>query len=132
MKEKERLQYAVSRYSEAVKRLKEALTEAENPLSIDGTIQRFEFTFEQAWKTIQRILRFEGYDCNTPRRCLNEAYTAGIINDEAVWLDMLDDRNMTSHIYDEMHARRIYDKIKAQYANLLADLLDVFNKKLEV
>lgn len=131
MKEKERLRFATNRYSDAVNRLKEAIVEDENPLSIDGTIQRFEFTFEQAWKTVQKFLRFEGYDCNSPRHCLKEAYTAGIINDEAVWLDMLDDRNMTSHIYDEMHARRIYDKIKAQYTKMLSDLLKVFNKKLE-
>lgn len=81
MNEKERLQCAVSRYSAALNRLKEAINEQESPLSIDGTIQRFEFTFEQAWKTIQKFLNYEGYDCNSPRNCLKQAYSAGMISD---------------------------------------------------
>jgi nucleotidyltransferase substrate binding protein (TIGR01987 family) len=131
MREKERLQYAVSRYSNAVKRLKEAVAMDENPLSIDGTIQRFEFTFEQAWKTAQKFLRFEGFDCNSPRNCMKEAFSIGLINDEESWLDMLDDRNMTSHIYDETQAKNIYDRIKTRYAVMLDNLLTVFYKRVK-
>jgi nucleotidyltransferase substrate binding protein (TIGR01987 family) len=132
MTEKDRLQYAVSRYSDAVKRLKEAIEMAENPLSIDGTIQRFEFTFEQAWKTVQKFLRFEGVDCNSPRNCIKEAFYIGLVSDGELWLDMLDDRNMTSHIYDETQAKNIYNRIKTQYTVMLDNLLTAFYKRLEV
>jgi nucleotidyltransferase substrate binding protein (TIGR01987 family) len=132
MREKERLGYAVSRYSDSVKRLKEAVEMDENPLSIDGTIQRFEFTFEQAWKTVQKFLRFEGVDCNSPRNCMKEAFSIGLVSDEELWLDMLDDRNMTSHIYDETQAKNIYSRIKTQYTVMLDNLLTEFYKRLEV
>lgn len=132
MTEKDRLRYAVSRYSDAVKRLKEAIEMAENPLSIDGTIQRFEFTFEQAWKTVQKFLRFEGVDCNSPRNCIKEAFSIGLVSDGELWLDMLDDRNMTSHIYDETETKNIYNRIKTQYTVMLDNLLTAFYKRLEV
>ncbi len=129
MKEKKRLQYAIKRFSDAHERLKEAINEKESSLSIDGTIQRFEFTFELAWKTIQRVIRHEGFDCNTPRECLRKAYSAGLIDDEELWLDMLDDRNITSHIYDEAHAKKIYDKIKDRYVKKLDELKELISKR---
>jgi hypothetical protein len=50
-------------------RLEEALRVAsEEPLAIDGTIQRFEFTFELFWKTVRRALARQGVEANSPRR----------------------------------------------------------------
>jgi nucleotidyltransferase substrate binding protein (TIGR01987 family) len=131
MKEKKRLQYAVKRLSDAYERLMEAVNERETSLSIDGTIQRFEFTFEQAWKTIQKFIRYEGFDCNTPRECLRKAYSAGLIDDEDIWLDMLDDRNITSHVYNETLAKGIYDRIKGLYLKEFETLRDFLSKRLE-
>lgn len=130
MKEERRLRYALNRYSEAVERLKEAINEKESSLSIDGTIQRFEFTFELAWKMLQKVLRYQGLDCNSPRDCLRKAYSSGIISDEELWLNMLDDRNITSHIYDEAHAKEIYDRIKGLYAVELKSLKELIPERL--
>lgn len=131
MKEKRRLQYAIKRFSDAHERLKEAVNEMETPLSIDGTIQRFEFTFELAWKTIQKFIGYEGFDCNTPRECLRKAYSAGLIDNEEIWLDMLDDRNITSHIYNEALAKNIYDRIKQYYVKKLEGLRDLLSERLK-
>ncbi len=103
---------AVQALGRALARLGEALAEPEtNPLAIDGTIQRFEFAIELAWKALRRFLIREGVTTTTPREVLQEAYRAGWLSDEAAWLQMLRDRNQTSHTYNE--AVRIYANVRA-------------------
>jgi nucleotidyltransferase substrate binding protein (TIGR01987 family) len=104
----------------ALKRLGEALAEdSSNPLVIDGTTQRFEFVFELMWKTFKRALEIEGITCQTPRETLKAAYQIGWIDVEELWLQMLDDRNMTSHTYDEPTANQIYANIQTYYPEIL-------------
>ncbi|AJD92335.1 hypothetical protein JMA_30180 [Jeotgalibacillus malaysiensis] len=92
----------------ALSRLEEALAEdSSNSLIVDGTIQRFEFTIELYWKTLKRCLQSEGIEAKTPRETLKEAYKAEWLNDEQAWLQMLKDRNETSHTYNEELAREI-------------------------
>jgi nucleotidyltransferase substrate binding protein (TIGR01987 family) len=82
----------------ALERLREALQEPEaNKLAVDGTIQRFEFVFELYWKTLKRLLAWEGIQTQTPRETLQRAYQAGWLADETAWLQMLRDRSQTSH-----------------------------------
>lgn len=83
----------------ALKRLAEALREPkDSPLVIDGTIQRFEFAIELFWKTLMRLLGSEGIQTSTPREAITEAYCAGWIDDDKKWLEMISDRNATSHV----------------------------------
>lgn len=110
---------SVGDLSRAVDRLREALAEPEsNPLAIDGTIQRFEFTIELFWKTMKRLLARDGVVTATPREALRRAYQAGWIDDEAAWLAMMQDRNRTSHAYREALARAIYDDIRLTFAEM--------------
>ena len=100
----------------AIARLGEALAEPEsNSLAIDGTIHRFEFTVELCWKVMKRLLAREGIEVVTPRDTLRRAFQAGWIDDEEVWLTMLQDRNRTSHSYREALARGIYADIRRIY-----------------
>ena len=105
------LSYSTSRFLKALKRLSEALDKEEDDLKIDASIQRFEFTFELAWKTIKRALLIEGIVCKTPRECLKASFRLGLIDSEEEWLDMLDDRNAMSHIYSEEEARIIFARL---------------------
>ncbi len=103
----------------ALGRLREALAEPEtSSLVVDGTIQRFEFVIELYWKTLKRLLAVEGIEARTPREALRAAYQAGWLEDETAWLQMLRDRNETSHIYDEAAARRIYGDVKQYFPEL--------------
>ncbi|KIH77866.1 nucleotidyltransferase substrate binding protein, HI0074 family [Geoalkalibacter ferrihydriticus] len=103
----------------ALKRLDEALREPDtNSLVVDGTIQRFEFVIELYWKTLKRLLAVDGITANTPREALQKAFAAHWINDETAWLQMLRDRNGTSHLYDEAAARRIYAHIRQYFPEL--------------
>jgi len=100
----------------AVDRLREALQQpATNPLLVDGTIQRFEFTIELFWKVMKRLLAHEGIETTTPRETLQRAYQVGWLEDETAWLEMLRARNETSHAYDEGLARKICDDIRRNF-----------------
>ena len=110
---------SLRKLTRALGRLDEALAEPEdNPLVIDGTIQRFEFVFELFWKTLRRFLAEEGVTATTPREALQAAFAAGWIADEAAWLAMLEARNETSHTYDEARARDVYTSIRQHFPEL--------------
>ena len=111
-------------YKQALVRLNEALSEdlSKGSIVIDGTIQRFEFTFELAWKLIKAVLQYQGIEAATPRSAIKEGFRVGIIKDGDGWIDILEDRNKTSHIYDEKEAKVIYNKIKDLHIKLLKDL----------
>lgn len=83
--------------------------------NIDATIQRFEFTIELFWNLLKRILQKKGVEVLYPRDVLQEAYTGKLIDNEQIWLNMLRDRNLTSHTYDEKLADIIYNNIKTYY-----------------
>jgi len=71
-------------------------------LEKEGTIQRFEFAVELAWKTLKDYLEYEGQVIApvTPRNVIKEAYAARILREGQVWIDMLDHRNLLAHTYD--------------------------------
>ena len=115
----EKIQQSLTNLGRALARLQEALNEPDsNSLVIDGTIQRFEFVIELFWKAFKRILSREGIQVSTPRESIKQAYQVGWIEDEEAWLEMLRDRNETSHVYDEETARRIYESIKRNFVAL--------------
>jgi len=84
----------------------------EDDINIDATIQRFEFTFELAWKFLKDYFYDKGITLNFPKEIIQEAFVTGLIDNEALWVQMLFDRNMTSHTYDEKLAHEIYQRIK--------------------
>jgi len=87
----------------------------------DIAIKRFEFTYEMAWKTIKRYLDYTGLECNNPRSCFKEAYAQGLIENEHLWLEMIEARNLSSHIYDENEITEISHKINS-FVSLFNDL----------
>jgi nucleotidyltransferase substrate binding protein (TIGR01987 family) len=118
--EHEELMDSVASLKKSLDRLGEALDLPidSNPIALDGTIQRFEFCYEQAWKTLQRFARFMGFDPRSPRDVFRVAYKQGWIEDEDLWLSMLNDRNLTSHTYRVALALEIYSRVKSYYPEL--------------
>lgn len=112
-------------FIKALNRLKEGLLQynKENELLRDGLIQRFEFTFELAWKTLKEVFEDEGLiGLNSPKSVLKEAFSAEIIKDEKLWLNMLIDRKSTSHMYSESNATEICKNIEEKYIEALEEL----------
>jgi nucleotidyltransferase substrate binding protein (TIGR01987 family) len=108
--------------AQALARLQEALARPEDPIVRDACIQRFEFTFEMAWRAIQERARVEGLDCVSPRDCFRTGFRLGLLGDDPRWLAMVEDRNRTTHLYDEETARKVYGALPG-YAELLKGLL---------
>lgn len=105
-------------FHNALLRLAEALRQPANEFVRDAAIQRFEFSFELAWKAIQAAARLEGQDCASPRTAFSTAWRNGWIADEAAWLDMLEARNKTTHTYREAIAREVFGSLPRHLPHL--------------
>ena len=114
----------------ALDRLTEALARPrDEPLVVDASIQRFEFTFELFWKLVGRLLAREGVDAPSPRATLRHAYRLSWLDDEARWLGMLEDRNLTSQTYREALAQEIFDRLPEHAAALRSTLSALRNRQ---
>ena len=126
------IDFALTKLRTAYAKLAGGSKEAETELNKDGVIQRFEFTFELLWKTLKIVLENKGVITKTPRDSLQEAFRIDILTDEVVFLDMLEDRNKTSHIYDKDTAEEIYIRIKDKYLPAIAEVLTKLDKSSEL
>ena len=118
----DKLHEKYDRFTAAVARLREALDDYKKfPLDSvrDGTIQRFEFCTELAWKTMREYLLDQGYtNINSPKEVVKQAFSFGMIEDSRAWVELLNDRNLTSHVYDEATAKAIFERIEGCYLPL--------------
>ena len=112
----------IKNFENALKRLEEGVLEAKNELDKDGVIQRFEFTIETLWKALRAILLYQGIEFYSPRECIKLSFKANIIDDDEIILDMLLDRNISSHVYDENKSEEIFKRIKTVYLEYLKNL----------
>jgi len=90
----------------------------------------FEFTFELLWKTLKIILEYKGIEVRSPRSAIKEAFKAGLIEDDEILLDMLEDRNLSSHIYSEEIAEQIFKRIEKAYVPAMEKLLAILKERL--
>lgn len=121
-------------YQKAVNQLEKGLATYPdlNELEKDGVIQRFEFTFELAWKTLQDYFaQAGGYtDVRGPRIVLKQATQDSLTDNGYTWLKMLESRNELTHVYDEEGSRRILDDVAVVYLPLLKELAQTISQKI--
>jgi nucleotidyltransferase substrate binding protein (TIGR01987 family) len=121
-------------FEKAYTLLDQALRQGPSDLSLlekEGVIQRFEYSFELAWKTLKDFLEAGGVVISpvTPRQVLKEAFAAKLLADGQVWIDMLDHRNLLSHAYDATVFEEAVDAIAARYLPAMEKLHDFFAGK---
>lgn len=104
---------ALERFTYVVERQKEFYGDGYGDIYLDLVVKRFEFTYEMSWKVIKRYLDFIGIGCLNPRGCFKEAYSQELLHEEAVWLDMIEMRNLSSHTYNEEDIKEILEKLDA-------------------
>ncbi|MBI2761511.1 MAG: nucleotidyltransferase substrate binding protein [Chloroflexi bacterium] len=108
--------------------------ESLSQLEKEGAVQRFEFAFELAWKTLKDYLEENGIviDPVTPRNVIKEAFTAKLLDDAQVWIDMMLHRNLLSHTYDRRVFEAVLKVVDQRYYAAFDQLHEFFvNKKLE-
>lgn len=94
-----------------------------------GLIQFFELAFELSWKTMKDYLESEGFQVKTPRETIKQAFQIGLIKNGHAWMDALEDRNLTVHVYDEATSLKVEKLIKEKYLPLLRDFFQDFKTK---
>jgi len=72
----------VSARTNALVQALDRLAEPESAISRDAAIQRFEFSFELAWRAIQERARDQGLDCRSPKGCVKLAFKTGWVESE--------------------------------------------------
>jgi nucleotidyltransferase substrate binding protein (TIGR01987 family) len=117
----EKVYKLIEKYSE-----KKDMTEIERA----GMIQFFEMGFELAWKTIKDYLEFLGFAVKSPRESIKEAFRIEIIDDGYIWMQALESRNMTVHMYDERLAEKMQEDISNIYFPELKKLYEKLKEKI--
>ena len=107
-------------FEASLRELRKALEKTEyTTLERAGLIQFFELSFELAWKTLKDMLLYEGYDVNSPKSTLKQAFANGTIAEGELWLKALDGRHLFSHTYSNELAEESIGLIKGTYSPLL-------------
>ena len=119
----ERLKRNLNDFKNAFYNLKIGVEKAKTELEIDGAIKRFELCYELAWKLIKNILANMGIICKNPRECFKQAVINELIENQDIWLGMIEDRNELVHLYQFANSRKIFENIKAKYINSFTFLL---------
>ncbi len=110
-------------FTKSINNLQLVLTEIKTPIVRDAAIKRYEICYELAWKSIQEALRNEGLEiCKSPKNCFKQAFKQGWIEDEEICADMIQNRNLTTHTYNEDLAEEIYNNLE-KYVALFESLL---------
>ena len=106
--------------------------EALNALEKEGVIQRFEYCFELAWKTVKDYLEASGlvFATVTPRQVLKDAFAAKILKEGPVWMDMLDHRNLLSHTYNPIVFEEAVETIHQQYLPAMERLINFLQQEV--
>jgi nucleotidyltransferase substrate binding protein (TIGR01987 family) len=102
---------ALERFSSVVDRKKEFAENGYSDIYLDLVVKRFEFTYEMSWKAIKRYLDFIGIDCLNPRGCFKEGFSQELLDEEDIWLDMIEMRNLSSHTYSEEEIGEILERL---------------------
>lgn len=101
----------------------------DNELIQMALVKAFEMTFELAWKTMKDYLRYNGIDVKLPREVIKQAFANDIIVYGQLWIEMLENRNVMAHVYDEARAHETVNQICQQYLPALEQLHQFMQEK---
>ncbi len=113
----------VTEFNKAVRQLSLAIEQPKNEFIRDSVIRRLKFCVELAWKTSKKIM---GATTVAPKDVIREMAQSGYIDDVELWLQSIDQRNLSSHAYKEEIAERVYN-----FACLFLPYLEKLNEKLD-
>lgn len=103
----------------------------ENELIVIALIKAYEFSFELSWKTLKDLLAWNGVDARLPREVLKQAFATGLIDEGQIWIDMLEQRNLMAHTYDQARALQAAELITSHYWPQLQRLQKALEERRE-
>ncbi|MDY0086127.1 MAG: HI0074 family nucleotidyltransferase substrate-binding subunit [Bacteroidales bacterium] len=96
-----------------------------------GVIHFFEISFELAWKIMKDYLEAEGFlEIKSPRDAIKQAFNIELIVQGHLWLEALENRNLSVHTYNEALANELVNNIKNNYLPLLLELKNKLSQKI--
>jgi nucleotidyltransferase substrate binding protein (TIGR01987 family) len=107
---------------------KSCTLEVYDELQSAGLVQSFIFTFELAWKTLKDYLQDQGLEIQFPREVIKQAFTAHLIEDGTLWIEMLDKRNELTHTYNQEQAKKAIQTIRNKYFPPIKQVYQVMKK----
>ena len=121
----------LSNYSRALAQLEAAVLLAnQRPLSAleqQGMIQSFEYTHELSWNVLRDYLKDQGTsNLYGSKDTVREAFAVGLIADGETWMQMIRDRNQSSHTYNIAIATAIVDRVIKTYIHAVKELQHTF------
>jgi len=129
---KEEVESKLDEFEKAVETFKIVLHfDDANDIEKDASIKRFEYCYESSWKTIKMFIEYKGgKEIKGSRDSFKEAYRFGLISGEKLWFDMMEDRNLTVHVYDMLTAHGIFNHLKP-YCLAMIDLIENMKDQLK-
>ncbi len=109
----DKLQQALDSLGSALARLEGAFAlPNDDDVTRDVVILRFVLVYETSWMALKRCLASEQIDVRYPKAAFREAYRVGWLEHETPWINMLADRNLIAHTYNEVTAIQVYENIR--------------------
>jgi nucleotidyltransferase substrate binding protein (TIGR01987 family) len=94
-------------------------------------IKAYEFSFELSWKTLKDLLAWNGIDARLPRDMIKQAFANGLLENGQLWIDMLEQRNLMTHTYDQSRAEAAARLITSSFLTELQWLRQSLLQRLE-
>jgi len=117
----------VANFTRALKALhRSATTPITEPRDMSGIVKDYEIVYELSWKTLKAQLEAEGHLTSTAKDVFAQAYQLGRLGNQDIWMEMITDRNLTVHTYDETLAKELCERIRTQYLPVFEALLKTF------
>jgi nucleotidyltransferase substrate binding protein (TIGR01987 family) len=130
-----RWQQRLNNFTKALSQLTSAVelsrTRALSELEMQGMIQAFEFTHELAWNVMKDYLYDQdgGLSLGGSKDATRMAFSRGLINNGEVWMEMIKDRNLSSHSYDQKTVLGMVSRITSSYLALFSAFQTVMESK---
>jgi nucleotidyltransferase substrate binding protein (TIGR01987 family) len=122
----DRLNWRLQQAARALASFKQlAFIESPSMIERDAAIQRFEYTTEACWKAAQAaLLEHFGVEAASPKAVIRAAAQNGLLSepDARAAMGLIDDRNLTSHTYNDALAITLFSRLPG-HANILERLL---------
>lgn len=112
-----RWQQRFANYTKALNQLKKFIDKKQlNELEEQGLIKAFEYTYELAWNVIKDFYEDQGeQSIQGSKDAFRLAFQRGLIQDGQSWMEMVENRKLTVHTYDDETAEEIAKLIRSEY-----------------